>query len=282
MNNTISNGLPIDNEDFSEYAVRLLVLVENTSCSEDIIPEHGLAVYIEHNGKRGLYDTGQTSLILDNAASAYVDLEDLDWIALSHGHYDHAGGLLSVLSESNKSVPVFIGENGFNKKFALRDTGKYEEIGIPFSKEKISQNAAAVTEVGELTEISPDVFMIGPAPFIEDYEEPASYLKVKDEAGNFINDLFTDERTLVLKTPEGLIVITGCAHRGAVNIIKQVKNTFKEEKITTCSRRISSWKNQRRNNKQENCHYKRSEYRSNWTLPLHWCQSKQKLYTTNA
>ena len=220
-----------DIDDELDYELRIILLIENTSCDEDIIPEHGLSIYIEFNGQKGLYDVGQTDQLIKNSEEMFIDLDELDWIAISHGHYDHTGGLKSVLKARPNKIKVFTGESAFKPKYARRDNDIIEDIGIPFSKDEIKEISASVSEVKGKIEISKDIFLIGPAPMIESYEGPSRYMLVKDDNGEYINDLMNDERTLVIKTTKGIVIITGCAHRGSVNITKDAMAQFPNEKV---------------------------------------------------
>ncbi len=218
----------IDEED---YELRIVLLIENTSCDENVIPEHGLSIYIEFNGQKGLYDVGQSDQLIENSEEMFINLEELDWIAISHGHYDHTGGLKSVLKTNPNKINVFAGESAFKPKYARRDNDIIEDIGIPFKKEEISEISASVTEVNGKTEISKNIFLIGPAPMIESYEGPSRYMLVKNDNGDYANDLMNDERTLIIKTTKGIVIITGCAHRGSVNITKDAMVQFPNEKV---------------------------------------------------
>ncbi len=210
--------------------LRIVILVENTSCDENIIPEHGLAVYFEFNGLRGLYDTGQTDILLDNSAEMYIDLRKLDLIAISHGHYDHTGGLLPVLQRNPHAIPVYAGVGFCTPKFARRADNSIDNIGCPYSKANIEEEAKFLLEVSGKTEIAKDIFLIGPAPLHEKFEEPPKHMLLEAATG-YANDLLADERTLVLRTSKGIVIISGCAHRGSVNITKDVSRYFPEEKI---------------------------------------------------
>ena len=87
--------------------MKLTVLMENTTCREDLVCEHGLSLYIEANGQRILFDAGQTGAFADNAEKMGVDLTKIDLCILSHGHYDHGGGLKRFL-EINDHAKVYI------------------------------------------------------------------------------------------------------------------------------------------------------------------------------
>lgn len=105
--------------------VKIVVLMENTSCREDIICEHGLSIYIESGDAKILFDAGQTGAFAENAAALGVDLAAVDFAVLSHGHYDHGGGLAKFL-EINKRAPVYLHRAAVDPHFNA--AGKY--IGL--------------------------------------------------------------------------------------------------------------------------------------------------------
>ncbi|MBQ1381609.1 MAG: MBL fold metallo-hydrolase, partial [Ruminococcus sp.] len=105
--------------------MKLIVLTENTTADAAIGCEHGLSLYIETGGKRILFDMGQTALFAENAQKLCVDLARIDFAVLSHGHYDHGGGLQTFLT-CNKTAPVFLSRYAFEPHY--NGTEKY--IGL--------------------------------------------------------------------------------------------------------------------------------------------------------
>ncbi len=211
----------------------LTFLVENTSCADDVVPEHGLSVYICYKNIYGLYDTGQTDLVVDNSFTMDKDLENLDWVAISHGHYDHCGGLADVFELAPFHTPLHFGTGAFRKKFAHKRAGEeVYENGNPYSMEELEKLGAMLVEHhGEREEISPGVFLVGPAERVFEHEKPAERFFLKDENGGLVIDDFNDERSLVIETTTGLVIITGCAHRGPVNIVRHAQKLFPGQRI---------------------------------------------------
>lgn len=215
-------------------SLRITFLIENTSCEDVVVPEHGLAVYLEFNGWKGLYDVGQTGLICKNAQTMDVRLNELDWIALSHGHYDHAGGLLDVLQHAPGRIQLHTGATTFEPKFSRRDDDQIYAIGIPAPRAEITALVASITEhQAECESIAEGAYLVGPAPLINLYESiMPRFLQLDPQAQDgYKPDTFQDERSLVIDTPGGLVILTGCAHRGPLNIIHQVQSFFPEHKI---------------------------------------------------
>ena len=105
--------------------MKLVALMENTSCREDICFEHGLSLYLETGGRRILFDAGQSAAFAENAGMLGVDLTAVDFAVLSHGHYDHSGGLGRFL-EINESAPVYVSRWAFQPHW--NSTGCY--VGV--------------------------------------------------------------------------------------------------------------------------------------------------------
>ena len=96
--------------------MKLVTLMENTTGREDLTCEHGLSLYIEACGKKILFDAGQTGAFADNAQKLGVDLKSVDLAILSHGHYDHSGGLMRFL-QINDTAKVYVHKDAFNPHF---------------------------------------------------------------------------------------------------------------------------------------------------------------------
>lgn len=211
----------------------LSFLIENTSCSDDIVPEHGLAIYVEYGEFKGLYDCGQTDIIIENAYTMEKDLMELDWIALSHGHYDHCGGLTDVLMHTHQHIPLHFGKGALQIKHAIkRDSDETYANGCNFTRKDLQYLGVEVHEHQEpCAEICKDIYLVGPAPMKNKFEKTSGRFLLKDKNGEFARDDFSDERSLVIDTPSGLIILTGCAHRGPLNILAQVQELFDGKRI---------------------------------------------------
>lgn len=190
--------------------MKVTVLVENTCRMDGMEAEHGLSLYIEALGRRILFDMGQTDMFYRNALRLGIDPGETDLAVISHGHYDHGGGLEKFL-EINKTAPVYIHNaaflphyNGFDKYIGL-DTACRDSSRIVFTSEN--------TAVGNgLTLYAPGKEDIGKVPFCSLYE--------KTDRG-FVQDDFCHEQYLMIEENGKRVLFSGCSHRGAVNIIRQ-------------------------------------------------------------
>ena len=97
--------------------MKIVTLMENTACREDLCCEHGLSLYMETENRRILFDAGQSAAFADNARKLGVDLETVDFAVLSHGHYDHGGGLGKFL-EINRTAPVYVSSHAFEPHYS--------------------------------------------------------------------------------------------------------------------------------------------------------------------
>lgn len=192
--------------------MRIHVLSDN-SALPGFRAEHGLSLLIEACGKRVLFDTGQSRLFLDNASEMGIDLS-LDLCIVSHGHYDHAGGLDALLDSHD--VPVFAGEGFFGSRLSMTDSGPVE-IGVSV------RNPDAVRCVGDW--FSPaDGFLMFRSR-CTDYPMPSSNVRLMDASGDApVPDPFVHERNLLVNEKGRWFLFTGCAHRGIRNIVADARS----------------------------------------------------------
>lgn len=201
--------------------MRALVVVNNSVLRGGAVAEHGWSVLVEANNRKVLLDSGQrANVFLNNVELLGVDLSEVDAVVLSHGHYDHAGGLLQAVTHSKRKV-LFVHPGAFVKRFAVEKGKPPRFVGIRWHEEDVESDRVGgkVEHVEEFVEIFGGIFLTGPIPRTEPYETPDPALKVEKE-GQLAEDLVEDDLALVVREEEGIVVVTGCAHSGLVNTVK--------------------------------------------------------------
>ncbi len=212
-------------------ALRIITLSENTAGMPGVIAEWGLSVLVECGDVRVLFDTGATASVPHNVRMFGLDLSTIDKIVLSHGHYDHTGGLKGVLQQVGKKVDVIADDDVFDDKWiCVGDYRRY--IGVPFTREELEAEGASFVFSRSPAWITDEIVATGEVPMVTGYEaiEPSMRLKRGDD---FAPDPFNDDQGLVVKTELGLVVILGCAHRGAINTIKHAQKITGVEQVHT-------------------------------------------------
>jgi 7,8-dihydropterin-6-yl-methyl-4-(beta-D-ribofuranosyl)aminobenzene 5'-phosphate synthase len=212
--------------------VRITVLCENTVGGLIGTGEHGFSAFIETEGGNYLFDTGSGFSIVRNALLLKKDLTSIEKIFLSHGHQDHTGGLPEVLRLKG-GVDVLAHPDIFLERIAVVKKNFHKGIryaGIPYNRVYLEFLGARFVLEEEFSEPAKGIFLTGEVPRKTPFEKPDPNLFVIT-GGNRVPDKFRDDQSLVLDTPEGLIIIFGCAHSGMINTIYHVMEKTGKEKI---------------------------------------------------
>ena len=211
-------------------SVQITTLSENTAGRAGLLAEWGLSVMVETGDIKVLLDTCSSFSVTHNAPLLGIDLSAIDKIVLSHGHYDHTGGLREVLSKTGP-VDIIAHPDVWDKKYIR--FGEHEAyIGIPFSREELEGMGASFKLSPEPVWITNEIVTTGEIPMVEEYESIEANFYVK-KAGKMLPDPFSDDRALVIVTDAGLVVILGCAHRGAINTLRHAQQITGVEQVHT-------------------------------------------------
>jgi 7,8-dihydropterin-6-yl-methyl-4-(beta-D-ribofuranosyl)aminobenzene 5'-phosphate synthase len=200
--------------------LRITVLAENTVRRTGLLAEHGLALWIEADGRRVLFDTGQGNALGHNATQLGVPLDAAEFIVISHGHYDHTGGLETAL-DANDRASICLHPGALEAKFAKEKSPPHRGIGIPrVHRQVLRQGAQRLLWTCEPTTLFDGVHLTGEIPRRNDFEDTGGPF-YRDEACSEPDPL-VDDQALYIETPAGLVVVVGCAHAGVVNTLDYV------------------------------------------------------------
>ena len=191
--------------------------------------EHGLCIYIAYDGKKILFDCGASDMFIRNAEKAGVDVSDIDALVISHGHYDHTGGV-PAFCRLNSKAGVYIHKDSFRRTYHMRGgVPGSETTGIRWSgKEKKEVEGRLIFTDGPV-EIFPDAVVTGRIEEDNDALRTETFY-YKDGNGEYKADDMSHEQCLVIKHGAGIYVFSGCCHKGASSSLSAAKKLFPDEK----------------------------------------------------
>ncbi|MBR1508232.1 MAG: MBL fold metallo-hydrolase [Eubacterium sp.] len=203
--------------------MRIINLIENTEGIDGCVYAHGLSFYIETSGHKLLMDLGPSEDTIKNAAVLGVDLSSVDTVILSHGHYDHSGGIIPF-TKINDHALIYMQESAIKDYYA--DDGKdvlerFRYIGINKEIETLPQvrflNGDAVID-DEL-----EIFTV----HSRSHDLPFTNKRLLVRVGNeYMNDDFNHEHFLVIRQEGKMVLISGCAHNGILSILDAYKDKY--------------------------------------------------------
>ena len=190
--------------------MKFTTLIENTAISPDLTAEHGLSLFIETDRCKLLFDAGQSGAFADNAQKLGIDLKTADHAVLSHGHYDHGGGIQRFL-ELNRTAKIYVNQHAFGGHFNA--SGRY--IGLP---EELRHSPRLIP--------TGDVHAIAPGLTLHTCNDrspafPIESAGLTEQVGDFLlPEEFRHEQSLLIEENGRRILLSGCAHKGVLNLLE--------------------------------------------------------------
>jgi 7,8-dihydropterin-6-yl-methyl-4-(beta-D-ribofuranosyl)aminobenzene 5'-phosphate synthase len=210
--------------------IRIVTLSENTAGQPDLLAEWGLSILVEADGQHVLLDSGESISAGWNAEAMRVDLKAINKIVLSHGHFDHTGGLRSLLQQVGHPVEIVAHPDIWEAKYSRLKDKPDRFIGVPFQPFELESLGARFKLSTDSVQISQNIRTTGEIPMVTDFESIDPGLFVKTATG-WKADQVKDDLALIVTSSLGLVVILGCAHRGTINTLYRVRQICGEEKI---------------------------------------------------
>lgn len=198
--------------------MEITTLIDNVVYGNNLSGEHGFSLFIRAGDRCIVFDTGQSGQFIKNAMTLGVDIKSVNVVIISHGHYDHTGGLHHFCQE-NKTAKIYIQPQARGMKYK----NKSRHIGIPFQSHLFENR---FTEINVPVALSENIHIIPTIDihYLEDTHFKGMYVKSGD---NWEDDDFQDEQILVIIHNQSLVLISGCSHRGITNIIETAMRHFK-------------------------------------------------------
>jgi 7,8-dihydropterin-6-yl-methyl-4-(beta-D-ribofuranosyl)aminobenzene 5'-phosphate synthase len=201
--------------------ITVTVLSENTARGAGILGEHGLSFWIDTGTHRVLFDTGQGLALLNNAAVLGIDLAHADAIVLSHGHFDHVGGLEAALAVARRAS-LYLHPRATERKYSgANPAAGARRISVPFVEtEEFLHDERRMISSREPVEVVPGVWATGEIPRTNDFEDTGGPFFLDPALTQ--PDPLLDDQAVFVPTAKGVLVILGCAHSGVINTLRHI------------------------------------------------------------
>ena len=215
--------------------MKVTVIMENCVYSgRALTAEPGMSLLLETDGRKLLIDTGVSAAMVGNLTALGVHPREIDAVVISHGHWDHTGGLERLLLLAGKRLPIYIHPLAFQERYTLSG-GARRHAGIPFSREELASLGADFCWTGQPLQLSDTLWVSGSVPRVFAGEAGDPHLTLAGEAGQEDKiDSVSDDMSLFYRGRQGLTVISGCAHAGLMNTVTYGL------KVTGCER-LQGW-----------------------------------------
>ena len=211
-------------------SVQISILIDNNA-GVDLMNEHGFSLWIVVSGRKILFDTGQGKALIPNSGALGCNLSLVDALILSHGHYDHTGGVSYVLNQ-NPSIKIYYHSNVFHTRYSIRDRTVPKDISMPQEVKNaiLGLPPDQSCQVAHPQRIYDNIWLSGPIPRMQPFEETSGPFFLDPEGTR--PDPIEDDMVMWIQSNRGLVIITGCCHSGLINTVNHVRRISGQEKIS--------------------------------------------------
>ncbi len=209
----------------------ITILTDDRSGQRGLLAEHGLSLWIEDGEDKVLFDTGQSSVYLHNAALLEIDVAQANAVVISHGHYDHGGGLV-FFPEQARWPRVLVHPDAFLPRYSHSPAPGVapRSIGLPWKIQELGLLDHRLVTNESVVQLGENLFCCTAIPRRSGFEPVSSTLSMHFGGIRHVDDGH-DEQLLVVRTPKGLVVIVGCSHPGIVNCLLYIRSLFPSDPI---------------------------------------------------
>lgn len=193
--------------------VKLTIIIEDTTTNPRLTAQHGLSCWLEAGSERILFDTGQDGAFLQNAQLLDIDIASASRVIISHGHYDHAGGVPALLQHGS-NAKFYLQESAWDERISCPANAPLRSIGISWPRSVLPAGQLITNPTNKIV---PAIYCIG--NIANCIGKPSNSYFQRHEADHWVTDNFSDEQAIILVTELGLVVITGCCHCGVINTL---------------------------------------------------------------
>jgi len=208
---------------------RLKIVVDNQA-AVGMAAEHGLAIWVEHHGRRILFDTGQGKALRPNTELTRNDLANVDLLVLSHGHFDHTGAIDYVLQQ-NPSIAVFAHPEVLRQRYSIHSDCAPKEISMAPEEQLLIENLpdTQLHWVWAPVQIASGTYLTGPIPRVHPLEDTGGPFFTDPDGRH--PDPITDDMAMWIETERGLLILCGCCHSGLINTVTHILNQSADRRI---------------------------------------------------
>lgn len=210
---------------------RLTVVVDNQA-ADGLVAEHGYALWIETDGQTILFDTGESKGLQPNCRSLGLDLAQVTDLVLSHGHYDHTGGIELVLGQA-VCPRVYIHQAALQPRYVRRKNAVIEPVRMPERSMQALDHLpdGSIRWLTRPMSVTDRIGITGPIPRLTEYEDPGAPYFFDQSGGR--PDFIDDDIAMWIRGEDGLVICVGCAHAGIVNTVNAIADITGETRIDT-------------------------------------------------